>query len=465
MMKDSEIAKMGVLDLAEAYRRKELSPREAVQSLLREIKRKQVDYNLFIKITEEEALRSAAESEERMQKGSLLSPLDGIPFGIKDLIYTKGIHTTMGCDIYKDFVPDFNATVVERLVSGGAVAMGKLNTQQFAFGVTGDRSASGAARNPHNKQKVCGGSSSGSAGAVAAEILPLAIGTDTGGSIRIPASCCGVVGMKPTYGRVSIYGILPVCEGFDHAGPITRNVRDNAAALNSIAGYDANDYFSVNTPVCPDYGRRIGESIKGAVIGVPFSLFSNNIQRAVLAAVTDAIKALEKRGAVIKEIEFPGPEELAMYRKAHQTVLLGNAYTVHEKDIAESSELIAKDVLERLKTGNVPVTDFVRSLRLQPRFKEIFRKLMCNLDIIMMPTLSITATDIDAREVMIEGHKTPIYDPYTRFCWMSNFTGFPALSMPCGKEEGLPIGVQLIGAEWDEDNMYRFAAELEKSLA
>ena len=464
-MKDSEIAKMGVIDLSEAYRRQELSPRETVQSLLREIKREQADYNLFIKITEEEALRSAAESEERMEKGCLRSALDGIPFGVKDLIYTKGIATTMGCEIYKDFVPDFNAAVVERLMSDGAVLMGKLNTHQFAFGVTGDRSSAGAARNPRNRQKICGGSSSGSAGAVAAGILPLSIGTDTGGSIRIPASCCGVVGMKPTYGRVSVYGIMPLSEEFDHAGPITRSVRDNAAALNSIAGYDANDYFSVNTPVCPDYGRRIGESVRGAVIGVPFSFFSGSIQRGVLAAVTDAIKALEKRGAIIKEIEFPGPEELAMYRKAHQTVLLGNAYTVHEKDVAEAPELITKEVLDRLGTGNIPVTDFIRSLYIRPRFKEIFRKLMRDLDIIMMPALPVTATDLDAREVMIDGQMVSVYEAFTRFVWISNFSGFPALSMPCGREDGLPVGVQLIGAEWAEDTIYRFAAELERALS
>jgi len=300
---------------------------------------------------------------------------------------------------------------------------------------------------------------------VAAEILPMSIGTDTGGSIRIPASCCGVVGMKPTYGRVSIYGIMPVSEELDHPGPFTRNVMDNAAALNILAGYDEADYYSVNTPVCSDYGKRIGESVKGAVIGVPFSLFSDNIQKGVLSAVTGAVRALEKRGAIIKEIEFPGPEEMAMYRKAHQTVLLGNAYTVHEKDIAEHPELIAKDVLERLRTGgNIPVADFVRSLHMRPRFKEIFRTLMRNLDIIMMPTVPITATDLDAREMILNGQTTSVYEPGTRFVWISNFTGFPALSMPCGMEDGLPIGVQLIGPEWAEDNIYRFAAELENNV-
>ena len=464
MLKNSCIAKLGLMELSEAYRRKELSPVDVVHSLLQEIKQKQAEFNYFIKITEENAIQAATKSEERMKNGALLSIFDGIPFGLKDLIYTKGIHTTMGCDIYKDFIPDFNATVVDLLESSGAVLMGKLNTQQFALGISGDRSASGAARNPYNKQKICGGSSSGSAGAVAAEILPLSIGTDTGGSIRVPASLCGVVGMKPTYGRVSAFGVLPVSEFFDHIGPLTRNVRDNAIALNIISGYDEKDIYSKNTPVCPDYNRRIGESVKGAVIGVPFSIFSDNIQKGVLEAVTHAIRVLEKRGAIIKEIEFPSPDEMAMYRKAHQTVLLGNAYAVHEKDIADHPELIFKEIIDRIDGGKGSLADFVRSMHLRPRFKRVFRTLMRDIDVMMMPTTAITATDIDLREVAIEGQKTHVFEPLSRFVWTSNFTGFPSLSMNCGMDDGLPVGIQIIGAEWAEDNIYRFAAELEKTL-
>jgi len=464
-MKDSEIAKLGVIDLSEAYRRKELSPVEVVQSMLREIKNKQEDYNLFVTITGEEALRSAAESEERIKKGCMLSPLDGIPFGVKDIMYTKGIHTRMGCDIYKDFVPDFDAAIVRRLLSGGALMMGKLHTHQLALGITGDQgSAAGLPRNPHNIQKVCGGSSSGSAGALAAGLLPLCLGTDTAGSIRVPASCCGVVGMKPTYGRVSTHGIMHTCEEFDTPGPMTKNVRDNAAALNMLAGYDADDQFSVNTPVRPDYGARIGEPVKGAVIGVPFSVFSANIQRGVQAAVNDAVRALEKQGAIIKEIQFPDHKEMSMYRKAHQTVLFGNAYAVHEKDIADFPELIAKDLLDHMKSASGSVAGYIRALQLRPRFREIFRTLMRDLDVIMLPTLPITATDFDARELVIEGKKLYVEEAFTRYVWISNFSGFPALSMPCGTEDGLPIGVQFIGAEWAEDNVYRFAAELERIL-
>jgi len=268
--------------------------------------------------------------------------------------------------------------------------------------------------------------------------------------------------MKPTYGRVSTYGIMHTCEEFDHPGPITRNVRDNAAALNILAGFDANDYFSVNTPVCPDYSGRIGESIKRAVIGVPVSVFSSNIQPGVHAAVCDAVRALEKQGAIIKEIQLCDQKELGMYRKAHQTVLFGNAYTVHEKDIAEFPELIAEDLLQYMKLKSGSVSDYIRALYLRPRFKEIFRTLMRDLDVIMLPTMPITATDFDARELVIEGKKINVEEAFTRYVWISNFSGFPALSMPCGMEDGLPIGVQFIGAEWDEANVYRFAAELER---
>jgi aspartyl-tRNA(Asn)/glutamyl-tRNA(Gln) amidotransferase subunit A len=200
------------------------------------------------------------------------------------------------------------------------------------------------------------------------------------------------------------------------------------------------------------------------IIGVPFAFFSDDIQPGVLSAVTEAIRALEKCGAVIKEITFPKAEELEGYRKAHQTVLLSGAYTVHERDIMEHSDLIAPEILERMKRGNGTVPDFIRSLYARPRFKELVRKLMDPIDIVMMPTLPITATDIDAQEVTIAGRKSPIYEPYTRFTWIGNFTGFPALSLPCGMDNGLPVGVQFIGHEWAEDVIYWAAAKLEETL-
>jgi aspartyl-tRNA(Asn)/glutamyl-tRNA(Gln) amidotransferase subunit A len=184
----------------------------------------------------------------------------------------------------------------------------------------------------------------------------------------------------------------------------------------------------------------------------------------VLSSVDEAIRLLEKRGAVIKEISFPGTEELADYREAHQTVLLGGAYTVHEKDIREHADLIAPEVIERMKDGNGTVPNFIRALHARPRFRKLVRELMDPVDIIMMPTLPITATNIDAREVTIAGREFPVYEAYTRFTWINNFTGFPALSMPCGTDNGLPVGIQLIGHEWAEDDVYWFAAELERAL-
>jgi aspartyl-tRNA(Asn)/glutamyl-tRNA(Gln) amidotransferase subunit A len=302
MIETTGIGTLGISDLSGAYRKKQLSPVEVVRALFENIRQKQPDYNLFIRLTEDAAFHATAEAEKRIRRGNPRSLLDGIPFGVKDIIYTKAIPTTMGSQIYKNFLPGYNAGVVERLYDAGAVLMGKLNTQQFALGPTGDRSSAGAARNPHNREKICGGSSSGSAAAVAAGLLPLSIGTDTGGSIRIPAHFCGVIGMKPTFGRVSLHGILPVSEELDHAGPLTRTVRDNAMALNIIAGHDPNDHFSVNIPACADYTRAIGKPVKGAVIGVPFSFFSDCIQPGVLSAVNNAIRVLEKQGAIMKNL-------------------------------------------------------------------------------------------------------------------------------------------------------------------
>jgi aspartyl-tRNA(Asn)/glutamyl-tRNA(Gln) amidotransferase subunit A len=433
--------------------------------LLEKIKNSQPVYNLFIRITEGAALQAAEEAEKRMMKGNLLSVVDGVPFGVKDLMYTKGIPTTMGCDIYRDFVPGFNAEVIGRMCGGGSVLMGKLNTHQFALGPTGDRSSAGPARNPRNPQKITGGSSSGSAGAVAAELLPVSLGTDTGGSIRIPSHYCGVVGMKPTYGRVSIRGIMPLSADLDHAGPLTRTVRDNAAVLNVIAGYDPCDEFSRNIPVSPDYAGRIGEPVKGAVIGVPYSLFSDTTEPAVLSLVSETIRILEKQGAAIREITFPGGDEYEEYRKAHSTMLETGAYTVHEKDIREHPEMIAPEILDRMRQGNIPAPVFVRSTHARLRFRRLVQYLMKGIDIIMMPSLPNIAVDIGTQELTVCGKKTTIREASTRFTWQGNFLGFPALSLPCGTVDKLPAGVQIIGHEWDEENVYRFAAELEKALS
>ncbi len=242
-MSDSNLLKLDIATLSKKLRSKEISPKDIVTPLLKRIDALNPVLNAFITVTAEEALVQAEQAEAEIAAGQYRGPLHGIPVGLKDLIYTKGIKTTMGSAIYKDFIPDADASVVRKLKQAGAIVIGKLNTHEFAYGPTGDISYFGPVRNPYDTSKMTGGSSSGAGAAVASALCFGALGTDTGGSIRIPSSACGIVGMKPTFGRVSKHGVYPLAYTLDHIGPMTRTVQDNAELLGILAGYDPEDRF------------------------------------------------------------------------------------------------------------------------------------------------------------------------------------------------------------------------------
>jgi aspartyl-tRNA(Asn)/glutamyl-tRNA(Gln) amidotransferase subunit A len=457
--KESSFLEWSISELGEAIRTKQISPVEVVKDTVQLIQEKDSQINAFITVMEEEAMNAAQQAEADIQKGNYLGPLHGVPIGLKDLIYTKGTRTTFGSEIYKEFVPDFDAEIVSKLKAAGAIIIGKLNTHQFAYGGTGDRSYFGPSRNPYNLSKITGGSSAGSGAAVIANLCYGAIGTDTGGSVRIPASCCGIVGMKPTFGRVSKHGIKALGWSLDHPGPMTRTVTDNAIMFHYLVGYDHKDLYSVPSEK-EDFIPDRNESIRARKIGIPTSFYFDIIDPEVSRVFEQNVQQLKMAGAEIIDIDLPHMHEL---HQAQQVIMSSEAYHCLEYEVSEHADQIEPEVLSRIMEGkSILATDYVRMQQVRRQGIQMFMHALEQVDVIFTPTLGLLPFDIDQREVMINGVKQPtrIINRLTGPC---DTIGFPAVSVPGGfSSSGLPIGVQLIGKPMDEKKLYQFAYAVEQ---
>jgi aspartyl-tRNA(Asn)/glutamyl-tRNA(Gln) amidotransferase subunit A len=344
-MHDSNVLKLDISTLSMKIKNKEISPKEITYELLKRIEKVNPVLNAFITIAAEKSIKKSIQAEAEIMAGHYRGPLHGVPVGLKDMIYTKGIRTTMGSKIFQDFIPDRDATVVRKLKQAGAILIGKLNTHEFAYGPTGDVSFYGPVRNPYNTTKITGGSSSGSGAAVASALCYGALGTDTGGSIRIPSSACGITGMKPTFGRVSKNGVYPLAFSLDHVGPMTRTVRDNALKLGILAGYDPGDNYSVKQED-EDFTRNIGKSIRGKVVGVPSNFYFDFVEEEVQRKIEEAINVLKSLGAKIQMVEIPILSEVSW---AQLMTIQSEAYAVHERQIQSHVDEYQPAVLERLQ--------------------------------------------------------------------------------------------------------------------
>ncbi len=449
---------MDLLTLSESFITKKLSPKESVEQCLRNIKDNST-YNAFVTICEEEALENARLAEEEISKGNIKGSLHGVPVAIKDVIFTDGIRTTMGSRLFEDFVPNFNATVVQKLKDAGAIIIGKANTHEFAYGPTGDRSLIGPCRNPYNPNKMTGGSSSGSAVAISKDMAYAALGTDTGGSIRIPAAACGVVGMKPTFGLVSKYGVYNTAYTLDHVGPMTKKVKDNATMLNILVGYDEKDPHSLHKAK-EDYTRLIGQSIVGKKIALP-SYYFKNIDPEVSKAIENVIQLYQDLGAMIEEVEIQGIEDIAKYQVI---TIQAEAYAVHETNIRQRGYLYDEELYERLQSSqNLPAYQYVLAQQQRMELTNKFNQVFNNVDILLTPSLPILPTDINQREVMIGDHSESVRSAVLRLTAPTNYTGNPSLSIPCGlSKSGLPIAFQLIGKHGSEATLYQFGDAFEQ---
>ena len=437
-----------------------LSPVEVVEALLARIESDET--NAFITVTAERALEEAALAEREITAGRRNGPLHGVPIALKDLILTRDVRTTMASSFFAEHVPDRSATVARQLKDAGSVLIGKTNTHEFAYGPTGDRSFFGPTRNPHDTGKMTGGSSGGSGAAVAAGLCYGALGSDTGGSIRIPAALCGIVGMKPTFGRVSKTGVFPLAWSLDHVGPMTRTVEDNALMLNAIAGHDPEDLYSADL-AAEDFTRDLERGAQGAAIGVPSSFYLEHLAREVEERFNGAVEVFTSLGSEIREVETP---HLWDTLHAQRLVLAAEAYAVHEERLKTDPDRFDDHGLERLLNGeNLKAYRYANAQQRRLRSRRDFANVLREVDVLLTPTVPIPAPEIGQRETTIEGYEETVYSALTRLTGPTNLNGLPSLSVPCGTTtSGLPVGLQLIGRPFDEAAVYRFGRAYELAI-
>lgn len=460
-MKDSlyEILGLSLTEVSKLIQKRRVSPLEVTTAALKRIEQVNPKLNAFITILHDEAIQQAKNLEDELMNGEWRGPLHGIPIGLKDLIYTAGIRTTMGSGIYRDYVPASSATVFDHLTKAGAILIGKLNTHEFAYGPTGDVSYFGPVRNPYDLSRITGGSSSGSGAAVSTAMSFAALGTDTGGSVRIPSSACGIVGMKPTFGRVSKFGVYPLGYTLDHVGPMTRTVQDNAIMLNHLIGYDPNDPYSLNEPV-EDFSRSLNESVKGMVIGRPDSFYYEHVDDEVKKAIDHAADIFGQMGVEVKEVRI----DLSQAAWTQLMTIRGEAYAVHQEQLQTLAEQYQPEVRSRLEASkDTAAYEYVKAQQLRREIRQSFLNAYEKVDVLLAPTLPILPPVIGQRESDIQGHKEPTLASLLRLNGPANLTGLPSLALPCGfSSEGLPVGMQLIGKPLDEATLYQVGNAFEQ---
>lgn len=447
---------MNVRQLGEQLRSRKISCVELIEETFIELKQRETFHSL-ITVTEEQALAEARERDEELAAGKDRGPFHGIPIAYKDLVYTRGVRTTAGSQIFKDFVPTYDATVVERLRAAGAISIGKANLHELAYGITSKNSHYGFVLNPLDPKRIPGGSSGGSAALVAGSFVPMALGTDTGGSIRVPASYCGITGIKPTYGRVSRYGVLPLAFSLDHVGPLGSCVEDCALALDAIAGPDGHD-ASCAPFRPPAFNLPPLDTLTGVRIGVPTNFFFDRVDGEISDAVHKSLAVLERLGASMLEIDVP---DLGEINVAAIVVLMAEAAATHANQT--DSTIIGDDVWTLLEQGRMILGhEYVNAQRLRALFQRDFSAIWERIDVLATPTTPITAPLIEQNSVQIDGQEEKVRMASTRLVRAFNYLGEPALSMPCGEDaKGLPIGLQLISAPFNEARLIEIAKTLE----
>ena len=460
-MNPEEICYLSAGELSRLIQKREISPVEIVKAHLDRIESLEPILNSFITLLADQAMEAARQAEKEIQAGRYRGPLHGIPLGLKDLFYTKGIRTTSGSKIFDTFIPNVDGTVVTKLKEAGTLLLGKLNMHPFAYGPTGENQEYGHMHNPWNPELITGGSSGGSGSAAASGQSTLTMGSDTGGSVRIPAALCGLVGLKPTYGRVSRYGLTPLAWSQDHVGPMARSVEDCALAMNAIAGYDPNDPTSMDAPV-PDYSRTLTGEIRGLRIGVPKEYFEIPVDSQVKGQFWKAMGRLGELGAVISEVSWP------MFRDSMaiaSTIQMSEATAYHSDLIKAHGPRIYPPVRLRLEAGFfISAIDYIQAQRARALFYHQSLRLFEKVDLLAGPTVPVTAFKIGLDKVKVGQANVGAISLLTQYTRPFNLNGFPAITLPCGfSDDGLPIGLQLAGRPFEEEMVLRLAHAYEAS--
>jgi aspartyl-tRNA(Asn)/glutamyl-tRNA(Gln) amidotransferase subunit A len=447
-----------ILEAAKALRQRTVSSAELTEAALRRTGETNPKLNAMITVLDQSARAQAQAADAELARGADRGPLHGIPVAVKDVFETRGVRTTAGSVIFMHNVPSRDATVVEKLAAAGAVLVGKTGMHELAYGVTSNNPHFGAVRNPWDTDRIPGGSSGGSGAAVSADMVFMAMGTDTGGSIRIPAAFCGTVGLKPTTGRVSRYGVLPLDFSLDHMGPLTRSVRDAAVTLAAIAGFDPRDETSSQEPV-GSYLPAPDCSIRNVRIGLPQNFYLERLDPDVDMAVRRMAATAESLGARVIPVRVPDIEAL---NTVGRVILLAEASAVMEKYTGNRDQFGA-DVLSLLDQGRLlPATDYVNAQRLRRLMQREFAQLWSQIDCLFTPTTPMAAPRIGEKTVSLGEFIDDVRLATTRFVRGINVLGLPAISMPCGADRrGLPLGLQIIGRPFDEALILEVAGALE----
>jgi aspartyl-tRNA(Asn)/glutamyl-tRNA(Gln) amidotransferase subunit A len=452
-MNDRDLQKCTLSWLSQAIRRKEVSPVEVTRACLDRIDEHDRAINAFISVRRKPALAAARAAEREILNGHHRGPLHGIPYAAKDLFLTKGLRTTCGSRILANFVPREDAALIERLARAGAILLGKLNMHEFAFGTTSVNPHYGAVRNPWDVARIAGGSSGGSAAAIAASFALLTLGTDTGGSIRIPSALCGVSGLKPTYGRLSRRGVYPLAWSLDHPGPMAKSAADLALAMTVLAGFDPGDPSASRAPV-PDYPSALSGDLEGLRLGVPAGFYFDRLDSAVAARVDDAMACFRRLGADVRPVSIPLLPEASA---AAAITLYAESSASLERWHRERAADLGADVRARLDLGaTLTAAQYLKALRIRTRVRAAFGRVFEKVDALVTPQLPITAPIIGESHVRIGRHTEAVPDALTRFTRIGNLVGNPSLSVCCGfSADGLPIAVQLSAKPFDESTVLR----------
>lgn len=446
--------------LAPLIENKQLSPVELTEAVLAVAEKSQPALNSYITIYREEALANAKQAEQEIANGRYKGLFHGIPMGLKDNLFMQNRVTTMASKIHEHHIPNHDAGVVEKLRQAGVIFTGKLNMHEYAWGITSNSPHFGAVHNPWDVTKIAGGSSGGSSAAVAIGGSIASLGTDTAGSIRIPSAICGVVGLKPTFGRVSSYGSFPLAASMDHIGPITKTVTDAAALLEIIAGVDARDPHSANVPV-ENYVDQLTGDVKDLVIGINEEFYFNNIDTDVEVAIRQQIRQLVDRGARVETITLP---TLNYAEAALFGTIISESYTLHHDNKQQRPQDFGPDIQGLFQNIATPsAVDYLQAQQLRRQLLEDFKRAFEKVDVIITPTLPTVANEVGNDFVTINGEQVDVTSAMMRFTGPLNLTGLPALSVPAGFKNDLPIGIQIIGPAFKEGRILNVGFAIEQS--
>ncbi len=455
---EDELSHLTIEQAARLLRMKKLSPVELTEAALARIERWNPGLNAFLTVVADRARRDARTAEREIFRGGWRGPLHGIPVSLKDNFWTRGIRTTAGSKILADFVPASDSDVAARLANVGAILLGKTNMHEFAYGITSENPHYGPVRNPWARDRMAGGSSGGSAVGVATGMCFGSFGTDTGGSIRIPSALCGIVGLKPTFGLVSVAGVIPLAESLDHVGPIARSVTDACILLEAIAG-------KYPTPsAAPDYRKLPRIRPRRIRLGWPDRYFFDRVDREVCERIDAAVKTFRSLGARMEEVSLAG---LAESVESSTNIALSEATHYHQSQgyFPARAQDYGEDVRSRLEMGGkVRAVDYLRALTVQRELAKEFDNAFERVDAILAPASPIPAPRLGEIEVMVGGEKETVRSALVRVNRPANFTGHPAISIPCGfTRDGLPAGLQLIGPRWSESRLLAIALAYEEA--